>query len=165
MRGPTCPPGARGWEASIPSRSLRSLRSDNGRESETKRALACPAPGWRSQQPQKSPPPDSACRSKKWIGYPPMARQHLCRQGVRGQAAARLGPRGAANEANGSKHQPLGVARHLQVAPAHALAVAVEQVRQAFPVHRAGALAAVEFLRVDHGPDGVDLRRRADAPL
>jgi GGDEF domain-containing protein len=44
--------------------------------------------------------------------------------------------------------EPARVAGHLQVAQADAPPVGVQQFAQAFPVHRAGAAAAVEFLRV-----------------
>ena len=59
--------------------------------------------------------------------------------------------------------QPAGVAGHLEVAAADAAAGAVAQARQAFPVDRAGAGAAVELLVVLQGLDR-EARRPASSP-
>lgn len=49
----------------------------------------------------------------------------------------------------GLEPQRTGIAGHLQVAAPDLMALAVQQLAQAFPVDRAGGISAVEFLVVD----------------
>ena len=64
-----------------------------------------------------------------------------------------------------SHSQRLRIPRHLQIAAPNPLAVAVDQITQPFPVNRAGGLAAIEFLVVDDGFDGVEICGGANDPF
>ena len=96
--------------------------------------------------------------------------EHLRAADRRRQSPLRI-PRHAAGAGMSAAHgaaplqpQRLRVARHLQIAAAHALALRVEQFAQAFPVDRAGRAAAVELLVVQQRAHLEDAGRRLDAP-
>ena len=64
-----------------------------------------------------------------------------------------------------SQPQHPRIPRHLQIPTPHTLALAVDQLAQAFPVHRAGGLPAVQLLVVDDGPHGVGVGGGAHRPF
>ncbi len=80
-------------------------------------------------------------------------------------ADAPCNPEGRNLNCGGLHPQRLRIPRHLQIPAPNPLAVAAQKVAQALPVNRAGRLAAVEFLVVDDGFDGVEICGGANDPF